>query len=130
MASNDDIVGNVDQIINLGALADDRRAQRGAVYRRVGSDFNIVPDDDVADLKDLPVPAFVENIAVSVGTDDGAGMDRDAVSELRPRVKDHVRKQARVLADLAIAPDMVACHEHRSRPELHSGTDGASRTNV
>jgi len=74
-------VGDLHEVIDLGALADDRRSQRAAVNGDVGAKFNIVVNDDLADLRDFPVNAGVQNVTKAVRANDGAGMDADALAD-------------------------------------------------
>ena len=53
----DHIVGDLDEIVDLGALADHGVADRAAVDGGVGADLDIVLDDDAADLRNLVVAA-------------------------------------------------------------------------
>ena len=75
--------GDLHQVVDLGALADHRVADRAAVDRGVGADLDVVLDDDAADLRDLAVAARAQQIAEAVLTDAAAGMDDDAVADQR-----------------------------------------------
>src|SRR5690349_6823179 len=57
MSSDDDVVPDLHQIINFGALADDRVVQGAPVDGRIGPDLDVVLDDDAADLRHFEVPA-------------------------------------------------------------------------
>ena len=50
-AADADIVGDLHEIVDLGAFADDRVGHRAAIDRGVGADLDIVLDDDAADLR-------------------------------------------------------------------------------
>src|ERR1039458_3368291 len=113
--ANDDVVRDVHKIINLGALADDSGTKRAAVNGRVGADLHVVVDDHIADLQHFAVAALVEHVAVAVRTDDRAGVDADPMTDLRPRINNHVWEQAHVVANLTGPADMVAAHEHGTR---------------
>ena len=68
-----DVVADLDLIVDLGALADDRVAIAAAVDGGVGADLDVVLDDDAADLDDLDVAG-------------GAGHEAEAVlAEARRR---------------------------------------------
>src|SRR5262249_55039355 len=81
MATDRAIVADLDQIIDLGALADDCIATRAAVDRRVGADLDGVLDDHAPRLRDLDRFALARKKAESVLTDPAARMDDDAVSD-------------------------------------------------
>ena len=83
MAADDDVVGDLNQVVDLGSLADDRVAVGAAVDRRPGADLDVVLDDDAADLRHLEVPARPEREAEAVLADMDAGMDDDAVADQR-----------------------------------------------
>ena len=53
MAADHDVVGDLHQVVDLGALADHRVRQRAPVDRGVGADLHVVADDDAADLGHL-----------------------------------------------------------------------------
>jgi len=53
MTSDLAVVGDHDQIIELGALADHRVTQRAAVDRGGGADLHIVLNDDAAQLNGI-----------------------------------------------------------------------------
>ena len=79
----DDVVADLDEIVDLGALADHRVAAGAAVDRRVGADLDVVLDDDPADLRHLEVAARAHGEAEAVLADAHAGMDDDAVADQR-----------------------------------------------
>src|SRR5450756_1399569 len=95
--ADDHVVRDVNEVVNLRALTDDGRAERGAINGRVRADFHVVVNNDVADLQHFAMAAFVEYIAVAVRADDGSGVNGDAISDLAFRVDDDVRKQADVV---------------------------------
>ena len=55
MPPDADIVANLHQVVDLGALADHGVAHGAAVDRGAGADFDVVLDDDAADLRNLAV---------------------------------------------------------------------------
>ncbi len=122
---DDHVVRDVNEVVNFRALADDGGAERAAINGRVRADFHVVVNDDIADLQHFAVPAFVENITVTVRADDGAGVDRHAVADLAFRVNDDVRKQANVVAELAVAANVVPAEQRRARANFHPRADDA-----
>ena len=81
MPADDHVVGDLDQIVDLGALADHRVAAGAAVDRGVGADLDVVLDDDAADLRHLQVPLRSHGEAEAVLPDAHAGMEDDAVAD-------------------------------------------------
>ncbi len=53
------VVRHMDEVIHLRPLSDHGRAERPTVDARIGSDLDIVLDDDITDLQNLAVTAFV-----------------------------------------------------------------------
>src|SRR5258705_4964123 len=73
MPANGHVVRDMHEVINLGALADDRGTEGAAVNGRVGPDLHVIMDDHFADLQHLVVAALVADIAVAVRADERAG---------------------------------------------------------
>src|SRR5205807_1490509 len=61
------VVADLDEVVDLGSAADARGAELGSIDAGVGSDFDIVLDDDHADLWNLRVFASIPAIAEPVG---------------------------------------------------------------
>src|SRR5262249_58003253 len=59
VAPDDDVVGDVNQIVYLCALGDDRVAEGAAIDGGIGADLDVIADDDIAELKHFAVAAFV-----------------------------------------------------------------------
>ena len=75
------VVSDLDQVVDLGALADDRVAGGAAVDRGIGADFDVVLDDDAAGLRDFLMALRRRQIAKAVLADAGASMDDDAIAD-------------------------------------------------
>src|SRR6266540_4551193 len=125
VVTDHDIVTDLHKVIDLGAAADDRRAERAAVDARVGADFDVVLKNDVADLRDLEVPALVEDVSKTVRADDHAGVNADPRADLRAGGERHIREQSNVFGQLAIGPDVIAGFEHATRADLSALVDHA-----
>lgn len=69
-----DIVCNLDEIVDFSPLLDQGPAERRAVDRHIGSQFNVVFDDDDAELRDLMMEAMMLHVSESVGSDHGSAM--------------------------------------------------------
>ena len=85
MLADGHVVGDLHQVIDLGAPADDRRAQRAAIDGHVGADLHVVADDHVADLRHFAVHAAVLHVAEAIRADHRAGVDAHAVADLGAR---------------------------------------------
>ena len=73
-----DVVGDLHEVVDFGAFADDGGAKRAAVNRHVGADFNVVVNDNLADLRNFSVDAAVRDVAKAVGANDRARVDANA----------------------------------------------------
>ena len=130
MAADDDVVRDVDEVVDLRALPDDGGAEGGAVDAGVRADFDVVVDDHVASLENFAVPAFVEDVTVAVGADDGAGVDGNPVSNLGARVENGVRKEGHIVADLGVASNVVSAQEHGAGADPDARADDAAGSDV
>src|SRR6478735_6494171 len=107
MAAHDDVMSDVNEVIDLRSGANHSRTQRASIDRCICTDLHVVFNHYVSDLEHLSVFAFVENIAVTVGSNDGCGVDRDAVSNDGPRIQDNVGSEGYIGADCAVPADVV-----------------------
>ena len=96
--SNDDVVGDLHEVVDLGAFADEGVAECAAINSAVGADLDVVLDHDAADLRNFAVMILIKNITVAIGADDGAGVNADTVADPALRVNCDVGKQAHRLA--------------------------------
>ncbi len=69
MPADQHIVGDLHEIVDLGALADHGVADRAPIDRGVGADLDIVLDDDAADLRHLDVAGRSHHVAEAVLSD-------------------------------------------------------------
>ena len=125
-----DVVGDLHEIIDLRALADDRGPKRRPVDRGVGTDLDVILDQDLSHLRHLAVLASIKHVSESVRPDHRAGMDPHAFPEMRTLVERHVREQARLLTHRAVVPHVDLRDQHRTRPDLDPLTHHAMRPNV
>jgi hypothetical protein len=79
--SDRDIVGDLDQVIDLGAPLDDGAAERGSVDSYVGAQFNVVFDDHTAELRNLVMAALMLYVTKTVGSDHGSAMHDHTCAE-------------------------------------------------
>src|SRR6185437_2253611 len=109
-----DVMADLDQVVDLAALANDRVANGAAVDGGTGADFDIVLNNDAADLRDLQMAAAAHHEAEAVLPDLAARMDDDAIAD--QRVADDGSR-----ADRAVAPD-----PHLSSDHCGGADDGAA----
>ena len=83
MATDNDIVADLTKIVDLASFADDSIAHAAAVDGRAGSDFNVVMNDDLANLRNFDVALRAQHVAESVLPDDTAGMDYRSIADMR-----------------------------------------------
>ena len=119
MLTEGDVVGDLDQVIHLGALADNGRAERATVHGHICPQLDVVADDDVADLGHLAMDAVIQNVAEAIRADDRAGMDADAVADFSAGIERDVGKEVDVLAQQAIRANAVKGLQHGSRADPH-----------
>ena len=107
VVTDDHIVGNLAEVVDLDPVAYDGRFHLGLVDGGPGSDLDIVTDDDVADVLDLlPCTVRKRSIAESVRTDDGIGMDYHIVAYNHPRIDHHTGVDDAVVADHGVVTDI------------------------
>ena len=102
---------DVDQVVDLHAVADHRIAQRPAVDAGVGADLDVIAHHDPADLRKFLIRAVLEDKTESVGSDHAPGVQDAARANLRPGIDLHPAVQQ------AISPD------HRTCPNDRPGVD-------
>src|SRR5438309_1658273 len=90
------VVRDLDEVVDLCSFADDRRPQCAPIDGHTRADLHVIADDDIADLWHFAMDAVVQHVAVTVRTDDGTGVDTDAVADLSARINGHVREQVDV----------------------------------
>src|SRR5664280_672368 len=115
-------MADLNQVVDLGALADHGVANGAAVDRGAGADLDVVLDDDAPDLRHLEVAGAAHNEAEAILADLAARMDDDPVAD--QRVGDH-----RPAADRAIAPYPYLGSDHRRRPDDAAAADFGARSN-
>ena len=74
---------DLNQVVDLGSLADDRVADGAAIDRGLSPDLDVVLDDDAADLRDLGVAARPQHVAEPILPDAATRVDDDAIADQR-----------------------------------------------
>src|SRR5215469_16044724 len=98
MFSEGHVMGDLDQVVDLGSLANHSRPQCAAVDCDIGADFHIIANNDVANLRDLAMSAIIEDVTKSVRTDHCARVNTNAIADFGPRIDCHVRKEIDLFA--------------------------------
>src|SRR5215471_35616 len=128
MLPDDDVVPDLDEVVDLGATADDGLAEGRTVDRRVRADLDVLLDPHDPHLRDLAVPLAVPEVSEPVGADDRAGVEDSPRAD--PAALEHggVGMQEAVFADDGVLPDVGAGAEDRpvayDRPGLDRGARG------
>src|SRR5256885_4193307 len=130
MFANGDVVPDLYEVVDFRPFTDDSRAERAAIDRNIGANFNIVMDNHVADLRYFAVNASVEHISESIRADHGPGMNRHALADLRARIHDHVGKTVRLFAQSRIGPDVIAALKNHAWSDLCALSYDAPRANM
>src|SRR3990172_696364 len=120
MPANADIVAHLDQVVDLGALADYGVANGAAVDGGAGADLDVVLDDDASDLRHLEMALGSHYEAEAILPDLAARMNDDAVADQRGGDR-------RPGADRAIAPDPHPGPNHGSGSDHAAGADLGAR---
>ena len=113
-------MADVDEIVNLGPPTDFRHLQGAAVDGGVSADLHIVFNEEHSLLRKLDVGSGggIADVAKSVGAENRAGVDDNAVTHHGSGIQDHVGINVAVLTDM------------RSAAHDHAGINAASDTDV
>ena len=117
---------DLDQVVDLGALADHGVADGPAIDRRPGADLHLVLHDDAAHLRHLAVAIWPHHKAESVLPDTATRMDDHAVAN--EGMDDRgVRSDRAIAADSNIGTDNRSCADDRARSDLGPRSDHRAR---
>src|SRR5678810_211592 len=100
-----DVVRNLHQVIDFRTAANHRGLQGSPIDACVGANFDIVFDNDRADLWKLHVPLAVLYKSKPVGSDDSAGVNNDVIPDLDIGIYHHARIQHASVANFHISFD-------------------------
>ena len=124
-------MSNVNQVIELGSVADGSDSQRGAIDAGVGANLDIVADLDAADLRELLVTITGANEAEAVGAEHATGVQHGTVAEDHVIVNCNVRVENTIVADAdarsdgTIGADAGAFANEGTWAHLSERTDGS-----
>src|SRR5581483_323176 len=102
------VMADMDQIVQLGAGADNRRARLGAINAAVGADLDVVADLDRAQLRHLLERGADRNIAEAVRADHAARVKNAALADSYAPIQDDVGVEDGLVPDGAAVPDVDA----------------------
>jgi len=114
LLSNDHVVGDVNQIIDLGASADHGFPQRCAVNRRVRPYFDVVLDFDDTDLRDFDALRSILGEAEPIAPDNHSRVENDPIANPATLADRDLRMQNTVFA------------QHRPVSHDNAGIENAS----
>ena len=128
MVADHHVVGDLAQVVNPDAVADDGGFHLGAVHGRVGADLHVVADDHVPEVLDLlPAAVLARRVAEAVVADDAARVQDHPVADDHPREDLHARIDDAVLADLAVIADGHILVDDRVVPDHRAAADAGER---
>ena len=114
IVTDDDIVRNLAEVVDLHAFSDDGRLHFGLVDGGSGADFDIVTDDDIAQVLDfLPGTVRLGCVSETVGSDDCIGMDDHVVTYYHSRIDAHARIDDAMGTYLGIVTDIYVFVDFR-----------------
>ena len=126
------VVGDVHQVVELGAFADGGDAQSGAVHAGVGADLHVVADHHAAHLREFFVGSAGQDESETVGSDDAARVQDHVIPEGHFVIQGDARMQHAVPADADIVADDGAGSNGGafanmySGAHAHQGSDGSA----
>ncbi len=126
MLTHGHVVRDLDEVIYLGAFADDGRPERAAINRHIRAQLHVVADDHAADLGHLAVDAVIEHVAEAIRADDRAGVDAHPVADLGVGIERDVGEEVDVLAEQAVGADRVEALQHRARAQSAPSRPGCN----
>src|SRR5690349_6950271 len=130
MFADDHVMGDLHEIIDLGAFADDSGAERGAIDSDISADFDVVVNDDVANLGNFAMNPGVGNVTKTVGADHCAGVYGHALPDVRARVQRDAWEKSTLGSYDAICANVIATLKHRARSDVRAITNDAVRTDM
>src|SRR6185436_16574201 len=129
MGADRDVVGDLNQVVDLGALLDDRLTECGAIDCDIGSQFYVILDGNPAELRNFVMPPLVLHIAESVASDYRAAMNDDAGSNCAALPDHDVGIEQRIVSNRRIVTHKNTWIERDSRANRHPVSQGDSRPN-
>ena len=105
MFPDDDVVGDLDQIVDLSPALDPGPAEGGSIDRAVGPDLHVVINLNDPHLRDLDVPSLlILGKTKTITADDRATVNNDSIADFAPVENGYARVDQAMIADLTPAP--------------------------
>ena len=127
MGANRHVMGNLDQIVDFGALLDDRLAECGSVDRNIRPKLDIILDCDSAELGNFIMLVLVLRIAEPIASDYRTAVNDHPRSDRTAFPDDDVGIQQRIVSDRRIVANKHTGVERHSRANRHPVSQGDSR---
>ena len=121
------IVGDLNQVIDLGTTADHRGPESRPIDRHIRTDFNVIMDDHLPHLRHLAVLTLVEHIAEAIRTNHRARMNTHTPPQRTAWVERHIRIKPAPITHDTVLRDEIATNEDRLSPDPDPFTDDALR---
>src|SRR5690606_31554005 len=125
-----DVMGDLDLVIQLDAVADDGIADSATIDGGIGTDLHVITDQHAADLGDLLPTAAVVGKAEAFATDHCTGLNDHPLTHTHVVVQGDARSQPAVGTDTAARADEALCAQsdvgtdNRVRLDHRTGADG------
>ena len=127
MGTDRHVMGDLDQIVDLGALLDDRLTKCGSINRDIRPDLDVILDRDSPKLGNFVMLSLVLHIAESVASNHRAAVN-DHPRANRAAFPDHnVGIEQRIISDRCIVADKHTWIEYYSRTNRDPVSQGDSR---
>ena len=123
------IVGDLHQIVDFDAARNHGSSDRGAIYRSVRTDFNVVFQDDDPSLGNLDTLSAAARIPESIATDHYAGVQYHALAQPAGFAHHNIRMKDAIAAHLSIVTDKDAGKKHRARADPNAFADKGTGEN-
>lgn len=131
MGTDRHVMGDLDQIVDLGALLDDRLADGGSVDCDIRPKLNVILDRNSAELGNFIMLSLILHIAESVAPDHRAAVNDHPRSDRTAFPDDDVGIQQRIVPDRRIVADKntgIECHSCANRDPIPRVTPGQIET--
>ncbi len=94
-----DVVADLNEVVDFCAATDACHAAACPVNGTVGTDLDVVFDDDASDLRDLAMPAVALKVAETIRSNCGIGMNDNPITDSDALPDDDIRPQHAIKSD-------------------------------
>src|SRR4030095_3365327 len=130
MLAKRDVVADLNQVVDLGAFANNRRTQRSPIYRHIRADLYVLANDHIADLGHLPVASLVQYIPKTISADHAARVNPHPVAHFRPGIKHDLGKEMNLFTELAVLTQVIASAQNTPGSDPHLVPENTVRAYV